>query len=205
MKIRACVTVLLMLAVLAAGAAFVGCEMGSSAEPIDVTPSIVTLSATSNTVLLTANVASNSALLPLQWSVTDTSLGAIVQNSGSTVLYQATPALGVNRVIVRGADGTAGTVTITQILSQGGVLTVTPRDITLSGSNDTVVFTATISGNEALLLPLQWRESNSFLGSITRVSGLTAVYVRSSGALGNNTIVARAADGSEYAVIVRQQ
>jgi hypothetical protein len=207
MKKTTCIIPACALVAIAAGYLFVGCE-GDNGAPMEIAPSSVALSATNNTVLLTVNIETNSSLLPLTWSVRDYSLGTLTQNSGTSVVYQATAALGVNVVIARAVDGTAGTATITQSKPDStGPLTVSPTQAILSGSDNVVVFTATItdSSNASSLLPLQWQESNSALGNITSASGLTATYTRNQGVSGINTIVVHAADGSQFTVQVTQQ
>ena len=206
MKKTAYLAVASALAAMAVGRLFVGCEGNGTA--IEITPASATLSATNNTLLLSVNIDTNSSLLPLTWSVRDSALGTLTQNAGTSVVYEATPELGVNVVIVRGVDGSAGTATITQnSVANTGPFTVSPTIAVLSGSTNIVVFTVTItnSGNESDLLPLQWDESNASLGSITAASGLTATYTRSNGAVGDNTIIVHAADGSQFAVQVEQK
>jgi hypothetical protein len=196
----------LALAGIAAAVLVAGCEMGDSGGGLDLTPSSVTLTPTSNTVWLTANVPPGSSLLPLTWTVADPTLGGIVQNGGTAVLYQASGALGVNVVIARATDGTAGAATVSQPAVSGGALTVTPSSPILGSSNLTVLLTASLGpGSASSMLPLKWEVRVPSLGSITRVSGLTAVYTRNAGAVGNNTVGVRAADGTGYSVLIRQQ
>ena len=141
----------------------------------------------------------------------DASLGAIVQNSGTTVQYQETALAGVNHVIVMGSDGSEGLVTITQNPAQtiaSGPLTLTPSSIILTNASESVIFSATLSNaaNTSSLLPLQWQVTDSSLGSIVQASGLQATYVRNGSAAGNNTVVVRAADGSaQFGALVQQQ
>ncbi len=79
--------------------------------------------------------------------------------------------------------------------SRGG-LSVDPAQATLSPSSNTVLFSATISSNSALALPLAWSVANPAMGSIARTAGTTALYV-GNGTPGMNIIGVKTADGSE--------
>lgn len=81
-------------------------------------------------------------------------------------------------------------------------LQVDPRSATLSTNGQTTVFTVTGGiTNETLALPLTWTVQDEGLGLITRSSGFTAVYQRSSQNGVNTVIVRDQYDNEGYATV----
>ena len=198
---------LLAAAVLAAWIG-VGCEKLDDSGGVSITPSSVTLTQSSNSVHFTASVDSNMFFTtPLEWYVSDPSLGAIEYQSGTEATYRRTPVNGVNTVIVKVPSGAEGLATVQQVSDAGttnehaDAISISPANPELSGSVNTVQFTA--SGiNGSLSLPLSWGVSNSKLGIIASQAGYDAVYLRLDFTPGNVNIVTvtdhRGAGGVTY-------
>ena len=85
----------------------------------------------------------------------------------------------------------------------GTTILVEPSSAVLQG-RDAVTFTAGVSSNDTLVLPLVWSVSNPVLGSIIGTGGVTAVY-ESNGTRGNNTITVTDEGTGEGVVLVTQQ
>ena len=94
-----------------------GCESTSTADSaITVTPSAVTLTDSNRTVMLAASLASSNKVLvlPLNWSVSDPSLGTIKASQGLSAVYESTGHVGNNTVTVRDQASSDGLALITQ-------------------------------------------------------------------------------------------
>jgi len=111
------------VAVLAAGIVMVGCEDASN-HSITVTPAASSLDVTEgsqNAVVLTASngpsntvARTNELLYPLEWSVTEPSLGNISSSGGNSAVYTRTGARGSNTIIVRDQGDGEGVAVVTQ-------------------------------------------------------------------------------------------
>jgi uncharacterized protein YjdB len=85
----------------------------------------------------------------------------------------------------------------------GTSILVEPSSATLRGA-EAVTFTAVVSSNNTLVLPLTWTVSNPALGNVIGKGGVTAVY-ESNGTRGNNTISVLDEGTGEGVVLVTQQ
>lgn len=83
-----------------------------------------------------------------------------------------------------------------------GTITVTPKTVTMRGTYNTEIFTASTDG--ALSLPLTWSVSDATLGSIVSSSGSNAVYRRTA-RVGSNVIIVKDQYNSEGYASVSQQ
>jgi len=86
-----------------------------------------------------------------------------------------------------------------------GGIGLTPASVTLGGASNAtsvVVFSAQVSG--ALALPLEWRVSNSDLGSILSYSGSNATYRANTGKTGENVVIVTDQYGNEGSAVVTQ-
>jgi hypothetical protein len=92
-----------------------GCEKVTGLQGLTITPSAVTLTPSTNTIVLAVTGVTNNLALPLAWSVEDSSLGTIVNSSGYTALYRSTDREGQNIVTARDQYDNEGFATITQI------------------------------------------------------------------------------------------
>jgi hypothetical protein len=104
-----------------------------------------------------------------------------------------------------------GTLTACEETEQGTAISVTPDTAVLTGSGDSIVFTATpavdglvTNGVDSLFLPLEWEVSNPDIGKIQRSGGYSAVY-ESNGRVGQNFITVRDQAGSEGVALVEQR
>lgn len=94
-----------------------GCESTSTVDSvITVAPTNVVLTASSLTATFTASMASTNRTLalPLVWTVSDGSLGAIQSSQGLTAVYVSTGKLGNNAVTVRDQTYAEGMALVTQ-------------------------------------------------------------------------------------------
>ena len=108
--------VLTACAVVTLGAlAIVGCENTSNGTVITVTPSKVELSGDVVTEVFTASPASDKTtlFLPLQWKVSDATLG-VIDGAGWTAVYRRTGNVGVNVITVSDQAESDGTAVVTQ-------------------------------------------------------------------------------------------
>jgi hypothetical protein len=92
-----------------------GCEEDFENAGIDVTPASVSLSRESSVVLTAYGTEAREGLVaPLEWGVSDPSLGRIVASSGFTAVYRRSNADGMNVVVVRDKSGKEGYVVVKQ-------------------------------------------------------------------------------------------
>lgn len=185
--------------VLAAGlAVLTGCESADGLSGLTISPESVTLSTESNTVVLAVVGVSNSLALPLEWSVSDGSLGSIVSSSGYTATYRRTDANGTQTVTARDQYKNEGYATIEQTAAQYS-LTLTAGDTTLTASTNTTTITA--EGGEA---PYTWWVRSESLGRI--ISGGTSdTAVYQAYASGVNVVHARDANGVLGTVAIERE
>ncbi len=117
----------------------VGCEEATGLDGLTISPSSVTL--TTNLQVTTFSVsgltnASDTLALPLTWSVSDASLGAITASSGASAIYQRTSVDGVNTVTARDQYDNEGYATVTSGAADYSLtLTAAPTSITVGGSS----------------------------------------------------------------------
>jgi hypothetical protein len=81
-------------------------------------------------------------------------------------------------------------------------VSVSPSSVTLSGSTNSVTFTAQTKGN--LGLPLEWHVANPALGIISGSSGSNAVYVAKSGQKGTQVVSVKDQYGNEGFASIEQ-
>jgi hypothetical protein len=96
----------------------VGCESSTSSNSaIVITPESASLSSSNLVATFTASgVDTNTVLnLPLQWSVSDSSLGTIQAEGGVTAVYVSTGKIGSNAVKVRDQAGDEGVAAVGQM------------------------------------------------------------------------------------------
>ena len=93
----------------------VGCETDGESAGLVLSPSSVTLSSTNNTATFTVSTNSQRALsLPLEWSVSDPSLGNIVAASGWQAIYARLGKSGNNVVTAKDQYGSEGHAVVSQ-------------------------------------------------------------------------------------------
>jgi len=101
---------------LAIGAILCGCE-GSTTNPgITVTPATATLTNGTGAVMFTASIIDTNRVLffPLEWQVTDPSLGRISSSVGLTAIYEGLGGSGNNAVTVRDQSDSEGVALVSQ-------------------------------------------------------------------------------------------
>jgi hypothetical protein len=92
-----------------------GCEDRRQDSDIAIDPQSSTLSKGGDTVVLTVTDPNGVLVRPLQWSVTNPALGAIMRAAGDSAIYQRGAADGSNGVVVRDDTGREGIAEIIQI------------------------------------------------------------------------------------------
>jgi hypothetical protein len=111
--------VVLMAMVAVAGAVLwlgTGCEEADGINGVGVEPATATITlggSNGNTRVFSAQVSSSLAL-PLEWRVSDSSLGSIRSQSGSNAVYVANPKKGDNIITVHDQYDNEGSAVVTQ-------------------------------------------------------------------------------------------
>ena len=109
------------MAVMFASVVLLGCEETQQRRELSVTPNTAELSRAGDRVVLTALVpdvraaATNTVsglLYPLEWSVTDSTMGRIVSSTANAAVYECTVGDGENVVVVRDQGDREGLATI---------------------------------------------------------------------------------------------
>jgi hypothetical protein len=182
------------------GAGLTGCEPAKGLHGLTVEPSHAVLKPGSNVVDFTVSSQTNAGALalPLEWSVSDPSLGNILYKSGWTARYEGGSANGENTVAVRDQYDNEGYATVKQMSEQYSVtLTATPNPIPAGTNICTIVATGGVA-------PYQWSVRNSSLGRM--ISGGTSDHaVYRSEVPGDNVVHVRDANGVLGTVVVTQQ
>jgi hypothetical protein len=108
------VIMLAVVAGLAAVAVMSGCDSAEGIDGISLSPASVTLSGGTNAVAFSAQTKSALAL-PLEWSVSDGSLGFVTRSSGSNAVYTANRGkTGTQVISVRDQYGNEGFASVVQ-------------------------------------------------------------------------------------------
>jgi len=184
--------------ILAGAHFFTGCEPAEGLDGLTVEPSEATLTPGSNTVIFTAVLhATNELSLPLEWRVSDPSLGSIVSQSGYTAVYQSTGRNGNNVVTARDQYGNEGSATVRQTEETYTLtLTAVPSAQLPAGTNECTII---VEGGVA---PYRWSVENSSLGRVTVKADNMVVY--RSYAPGSNGVRVRDANGVSGAIVIYQ-
>lgn len=153
---------------------FSGCEPAEGLDGLTINPSSATLTpSTSNTVIFTvAQVITNELAYPIEWSVSDGSLGSITASTANSAVYKSTGKNGNNTIKAKDQYGNEGVATVTQT-SDSYTLTLTASPSSLNSTS--TVCTVTVSGGVA---PYSWSVSDSSAGSISG-SGSSVMYTAS--------------------------
>lgn len=108
------VLVLMVVAGIVASAIMSGCDSAEGTEGISLSPSSATLSSGTNAVVFSAQ-AKSALALPLEWSVSNGSLGYITRGSGSNAVYTAYSGKTGNQVVsVKDQYGNEGFASVIQ-------------------------------------------------------------------------------------------
>jgi hypothetical protein len=99
-----------------------GCEDAETSSALSVTPASSELIGRGATVVLTASMpgdiaptnTSEEVILPLEWSVSNPSLGGIMRSAGHTAVYESNGTVGQNVVIAKDLFGREGLAAINQ-------------------------------------------------------------------------------------------
>jgi hypothetical protein len=183
-----------------------GCEEAKGLQGLDVSPGYATLTPGSNVVEFVVSTTNLTDLaVPLEWEVTDRSLGRVISSSGMSGLYVGTGITGENTVIVRDQHDNEGYATVRQMAAQYRIkLTAQPEEIPPGADMCVVsVGAATSDGTVGGQAPFAWSVYDESLGSIVGGGdGATAFY--KSKKVGVNVVQCRDANGVVGAVAVLQ-
>lgn len=173
---------------LLAALAIAGCE--DREETLNVEPSFVTISTSTNTVSfrVTGDATNATFATPITWSVSQPALGTISRSSAFAALYVGSDAVGDNIVTARDNLGNEGYATVRRT-GEEGTLTLSPNPATIPAGSKTSLITAT--GGTA---PFTWWTRDTSLGRIISAADSdTAVY--ESSRPGVNVVHARDVNG----------
>ncbi len=140
---------------------------------------------------------SNDVAAPIQWRVSDSSLGAIIRTTGITALYERTDKQGVNIISAINAYGDEGFATITQ---EAGTYTVSISGLASIAAGQSRA-TLTASGG---VEPYEWFVQDSSAGVIIS-GGASPTAVYESRRPGDNVVHARDANGALGTHNIRQE
>jgi hypothetical protein len=115
MKMMKCLAGMGVMLGVMVGVVMCGCESTKTTEnAMTVTPGEATVTHDSALVTFTASLTSSnsSLILPLEWSVSDPSMGHIRSSSGVTAVYEATSRHGNNTVLVRDQGDAEGVAAV---------------------------------------------------------------------------------------------
>ncbi|OGV66896.1 MAG: hypothetical protein A2283_23085 [Lentisphaerae bacterium RIFOXYA12_FULL_48_11] len=191
------------LAVIAASLIFAGvflsgCESADGVDGLTLDPSSVSLTpgGGSNSVVFTAALnTTNELAYPLEWSVSDGSLGSISASTANSAVYRSTGKNGSNVVKAKDQYGNEGVATVNQGSDSYELsLSASPGSLS-SGTNSCTV---TVTGGYA---PYRWSVSDSSLGEISG-SGSSVMYT--SFGPGSNAIICRDEYGMSVSISITQ-
>lgn len=96
---------------------FVGCEKSTGANPLVISPAVVSLQGSNSANSVTFTVSSNNLRTlsyPLMWSVSRPELGAITSSAGNSAVYVRRNETGVNIITVVDQYDETGQATVYQ-------------------------------------------------------------------------------------------
>lgn len=180
------------------GVAGVGCDSVTQSGDVVITTDVPALMATGRVaVVITANDTNGTLYLPLEWSVSDATLGTVTKQGALTALYQGNAQVGINTVTVKDQGNAEGLSVINHVPANG--MELQPMTNELNGAGAQMQFAVTPGSGVAL--PLVWTSGNEGYGVIISSSGLQAVY-QATGAIGDNFVTVRDQMGAAASAIV---
>lgn len=203
---------LFVLLLLAAGVATLvavtGCDEAPGLGWLIIEPAYIDLTLGSNVVefVISTNSQGSALGLPLEWLVTDTSLGRIVGAGGYRALYVRYSANGMNTIIARDQYDNEGFATVRQMVEQYGLtLVATPESIPPGSLLTSVtVQTDDDAGTPDGTAPYTWNVLYPAAGAIIAGQGTDTVVYRSNG-VGVNVVQCTDALGVTGSIIVEQE
>lgn len=178
-----CSLAVVAVSLLLAGVFLSGCESAGGIDGLTIDPSSVSLTpgSGSNSVVFTATLnATNQLAYPLEWSVSDTSLGSIAASTANSAVYRSSGRIGSNVVKARDQYGNEGVAAVNQGSDSYTLsLAASPGSLS-SGTNSCTV---TVTGGTG---PYTWSVGDSSLGTVSG-SGSSVMYTSSRA--GSNVII----------------
>jgi hypothetical protein len=167
----------------------VGCDDGGkglSGDDFGIDPASQSLGKSSGPVALSVHGGTD----PLEWAVTDSSLGSLSVSTGRSVYYKRTAAMGVNTVTVTDAQGWQARAVMRQVEDTGlnVNLSISPTSADLKANGDKIVFSGTGGKGK-----YHWSVGDAARGRIEITNWRQALYTRL--LPGNNTVVLNDDDG----------
>ena len=183
-----------------------GCESTDDTKALTVEPEEAELTANGETQVfevMEEEGETDSLSTPIEWSVSDSSKGVIVKNSGYKAVYQRL-AEGVNIVYAKDQYGSEGYATVNPRAAQdtgsssGETLTViaTPSPIPAGQNSSTVTVSRGVS-------PYSWSVGDASYGILDGSTTATTVYT--SKRVGVNTIYVIDANGARGQINIEQE
>ncbi len=153
-----------LLALLAVLCLCHGCEQSDGGPALGVSPSSAVVDVATGSIVLTVGSGTIEGSLPLEWSVSDSSLGRIIRSDGLTATYARLAGNGQNRVMVKDQYGVEGAAVITQV-EDASELTTTPTTptttTTIPSTLPSSAPSALPSGNRVVVTPF-WNDGSSY-------------------------------------------
>lgn len=193
-----CLSVLLPVCFFTGVVLFSGCESADGVDGLAIDPSSVSLTPAggSNSVVFKATLnVTNRLAYPLEWSVSDGSLGSISASTADSAVYKSTGKNGSNVVKARDQYGNEGVATVNQG-SDSYALTLAASPSSLSAGTNSC--TVTVTGGYP---PYRWSVSDSSLG---RISGSGSSVMYTSLKAGSNAIICRDEYGVSASITITQ-
>jgi hypothetical protein len=182
-----------------------GCEELDGLIALEIEPAYVDLTPSSNVVefVISTNSRGGDLGLPIEWSVTDASLGRIIGSSGYSAYYVRLAPTGINTVIARDQYDNEGYATVRQMVEQYGLtLTATPETVP-PGTASTLITVERGDDGTGGTAPFTWTVLYPQFGSIVSGQGSdTAVYISNGQRDTVNVITCTDAYGVSGSVIV---
>lgn len=184
-----------------------GCETAKGLSGLTITPSYVQMQPASNVVQFTVSssvststttTASGNLWLPIEWSVSDSSLGSIGEFSGNHAVYRSTGKIGENTVTARDQYDNEGYATVNQLGEQYIItLAATPNPISAGSDRSTITATGGVA-------PFKWSVDDSGGGVMISGQG-DNIAVYASYRVGDNVVNVRDANGVSGTINITQQ
>lgn len=198
----ACVCVVVMVA-----AVFMsGCDEATGLILLGIEPAYVDLTPGSNLVefVISTNSQGSELGLPLEWIVTDSSLGRIVGSGGYNAIYVRFGPNGVNTIIARDQYDNEGFATVRQMVDQYG-LTLTAAPEVIPGGSTLSTITVTRDGTtEDGTAPFTWTTLYPENGIIISGQGSDTAIYRSNAGQSVNVVQCTDANGVTGSVAIQQ-
>ncbi|MBT7065138.1 MAG: hypothetical protein HN919_02460 [Verrucomicrobia bacterium] len=183
-----------------------GCDEATGLILLGVEPAYVDLTPGSNIVefVISTNSRGSELGLPLEWIVTDPSLGRIVGSGGYSAIYIRFAPNGDNTIIARDQYDNEGFAVVRQMVEQYGLTLTANPDAIQPGQDVSTITITRDGGDDDGTAPFTWTTLYPGEGVIIAGQGSDTVIYRSNRA-GMNVVQCTDAFGVIGSVIVLQR